>query len=71
MTYLGCDSHAARYKHAVAAYPCVHQAELLLVDKLDEILDLVLEVGACLEVLCGVWIGRLVRWWVCVGERHS
>jgi len=71
VTYLGCDSHAARYEHAVAAYPCVHEAELLLVDELDKVLNLVLEVGIWLEVLCGVWVGWLVRWWVGVGERHS
>jgi len=70
MTYLGCDSHATRSELTGTAYPCAHEAELLLFNELDKILDLVLEVGIWLQVLSGVWIRRLVGWWVCVAERH-
>jgi len=69
-TYLGCDGHATRYEHAIAAYPCVHKAELLLINKLNKVLDLVLEVGIWLQVLGGVRVGWLVGRWVCVAERH-
>ena len=61
-------SHATRDKKATAGYPCGHHAELLLLDKGDEVLDLLGQLWV-LEVLCGVRVGGLVAG-VCVAERH-
>lgn len=67
-SYLGGQCHASRNQQALAGNACGHHAELLLLYKAHEVLDLVLELGV-LEVLLGVGVGGLVAR-VGVGERH-
>ena len=68
VAYPGGDSHAPAGEKTILGLGG-HHAELALVDKALEVLDLLLE-GGLLEVLCGVRVGGLAAG-VCVGEgRH-
>lgn len=68
VVYLCGQSHAARGKQSIVAYPCSHHAELLPVDKGDQVLDLLLQLRI-LQVLLSIWVRGLVAG-VCVAERH-
>lgn len=56
--YLGSYSHRSRGKQIGVGGMCGQQAKLGLVDKVEEILDLLLE-GGLFKVLLCVWIGIL------------
>lgn len=66
---LGGEGHAARDEESTAGDASGHHAVLGLVDKGDEISDLLLEGVGLLKVLGSVGVGGLAAG-VCVAERH-